>query len=321
MPEEAGVPLPKFDFSAVDWRSSGLTKEKVAVGAGLIVLVGAGFAIGVMVGHKPPAGGQATASTPATGPGQTASSPAGGATPAAGPGPIPLTPLQAGTCRTFAPLGWRVADQNSSGTVFTATSADGQLIGGYGGVIVNAAQAGGFYGPQFRSPEALALYSISLLTNEQAQPAGVEQQVGGYTALPFSSATHSGYALIYRFPGAAGGYGVIMRLAIGAGSDAKSVGVAGAVAAATRCQAMVHPSSSAVYQPTTEEHGVGATGSGDDDMAGTYNAQLGTGWVHDSAGTNYNVDVAADYHETGPDGPGYYKVNGNDLTKLEPGLE
>ena len=309
-----------FDFKNVDWRSSGLTKEKLVVGAGLILLVGAGIALAVLVGHHKPAGGSAASGAPSAAASQAAANQTAGLTPVAGSGPIPLTPLQAGTCRTFAPPGWRVTDQNASSTVFTATSADGQQIGSYGGVIVNAAQAGGFYGPQFRSPEALALYSVSLLTGEQAQPSAVEQQVGAYTALPFASATHSGYALLYRFPGAGGGYGVIMRLAIGAGADAKSVSTAGAVAAATRCQAMVHPSSNAVYQPPTDVHGTGATGDGDD-MAGTYNAQLGTGWVHDAAGANYNVDVAADYHETGPDGPGYYKVNGNDATKLEPGLE
>jgi hypothetical protein len=316
---ETGV-APRFDFKTIDWRSSGVTKEKIAVGAGLIVLVGAGFAAGTLVGHKAPAGAQTMSAAPAGVASQAGGGAAGGLTPTAGAGPTALTLLQAGNCKTYAPQGWRITDQNASGTVFTTTSADGQLIGSYGGVIVNAAQAAGVYGPQFRSPDAFVLYAVSLLTNEQAQPAGAEQQVGGYTALPFSTSTHSGYALVYRFPGPGGGYGVIMRIAIGSGVDAKSVGVAGAVAAATRCQAMVHPTASATYQPPTEEHGTGSTGDGDD-MAGTYNAQLGTGWVHDSAGNNYNVDVAADYHETGPDGPGYYKINGNDIIKLEPGLE
>ena len=307
----------RFDFKTIDWRSSGLTREKLLLAAGLLGLIGAGFSIAALVRHKPPAGpATAQAASP-----QSNGAPANGLSPTAGPGPMLLTPLQAGPCRTYAPAGWRITDQNPAGTVFTATSADGRLTGSYGGVIVNAAQASGFYGPQFRSPDAFVLYAVSLLTGEQPQPSGVEQAVGAYTAMPFTTATHSGYALIYRFPGAGGGYGVIMRIAIGDGSDARSVGVAGAVAAATRCQAMVHPSASAVYKATTEEHGTGGGGDSGDDLAGTYNAQLGTGWVHDAAGNNYNVDVAADYHETGPDGPGYYKINGNDVIKLEPGLE
>ena len=70
-----------------------------------------------------------------------------------------------------------------------------------------------------------------------------------------------------------------------------------------------------------DNHGAGSTGRGSDgDIVGDYNAQLGTGWVHDSAGDNYNVDVAGDWSETGPEGPGFYKRNCNDVTKLEPGL-
>ncbi len=117
------------------------------------------------------------------------------------------------------------------------------------------------------------------------------------------------------------GYGLIMRIAIGSARDPRSVGVAGAVAAATRCQSITHPSDGPVYHAPRDDHGTGRTGDGGDgDLAGTYNAQLGTGWVHDSAGNNYNVDVTTDYHATGPDGPGYYRQNGNDLIKLDPGL-
>ena len=55
--------------------------------------------------------------------------------------------------------------------------------------------------------------------------------------------------------------------------------------------------------------------------AGTYNAQLGTGWVHDSLGRNYNVDVTSDYDANGPDGPGYYGIVGGTREKLQPGLQ
>ena len=47
--------------------------------------------------------------------------------------------------------------------------------------------------------------------------------------------------------------------------------------------------------------------------------QLGTGYVHDDTGRNYLVDPATDYNPTGPDGPGYYRQNGNFLEKLTPG--
>ncbi|HEX4095977.1 MAG TPA: hypothetical protein VHX64_04570, partial [Caulobacteraceae bacterium] len=60
----------------------------------------------------------------------------------------------------------------------------------------------------------------------------------------------------------------------------------------------------------------------DSDFAGTYNAQLGTGWVHSASGVNYLVDADGDKWENGPDGPGFYvrHANGN-VEKLQPGLD
>jgi glucan-binding YG repeat protein len=58
----------------------------------------------------------------------------------------------------------------------------------------------------------------------------------------------------------------------------------------------------------------------DRDFAGTYNAQLGTGWVHSESGRNYLRDPDTQKWENGPDGPGYYvhHDNGNQ-EKLQPG--
>ena len=238
-----------------------------------------------------------------------------------GSGPTPLVTLASSACKTSAPQGWRIVDQNQDGTVFTVASPDGSMIASYGGVVMNGGQAAGLYGPQFRTPQAFVLYAVGVLTNQQAQFAGPAQAVGYYAALPLATATHRGYALVYRFPGAdPGGYGMIMRIAIGS-ADSRSVGIAGAVAAATRCTAVLHPPPQALYKAPKDDHGTGESGDGATDLAGTYNAQLGTGWVHDSAGNNYNVDVVDDYHETGPDGPGYYKVVGNNVIKLQPGLD
>jgi hypothetical protein len=312
---------PRFDFKNIDWLSPKPSKERIIVGVAIIALVAAGFALGQYFDrHKGPSG-----------PGGFNNGPNGGGfaqggpvnpTQADGVGPTPLTPISAGQCQTFAPAGWRVTDQNQDGTVFTLTSADGSLTGAYAGAAVNAAQAQGLYGPQFRTPETFALYAVSALTHEQAQAMGPEESVGVYKALKFASPNHSGYVLLYTFgvpdPG---GYGVIMRIAIGSAADPRSVGVAGAVSAAIRCTATLHPPpQSPPDSETSADHGAGHAGEDGDDLAGTYNAQLGTGWVHDDAGNNYNVDVTSDFHETGPDGPGYYKRNGNDLIKLHGGL-
>lgn len=303
------------DFS---WRTATSLQKRLIVSAGIVVLVVGGYEAGKL--------GSATPTSPAqSAAGERASTPPPpddtGRLRTASTGPIPLTELSSGPCKTFAPEGWKITDQNKEGTTLTVASADSSLIGAYGGMAINSGQAQGLYGPQFRSPEAIAAYLIKALTNEEAQ-AGSAEPVGAYQAVKFTTASHSGYYLMYRFPVPAdpGGYGLIFRIAIGKAGDEHSVGVAGAAAAAIRCNALLHPSDGPVYHaPRDTAHGADRTGGGSDsDLAGTYNAQLGTGWVHDpGTGQNYNVDVTTDWNETGPDGPGYYKPNG---TKLVPGM-
>ncbi len=82
---------------------------------------------------------------------------AGEVHPVPGPGPVPLQPLQAGNCRTFAPQGRRITDQNRDGTVFTLASPDGRLLASYAGAAIGSGQVGGYYGQQFRTPETFAL--------------------------------------------------------------------------------------------------------------------------------------------------------------------
>lgn len=308
------------DFS---WRTATPLTKRLIISAGIVALVAGGYEAGKL-GSAPSgaasqsiANGSASAPPPAdgTGPFQTAST---------GPGPIPLTQLSSGPCRTFAPEGWKITDQNRDGTVLTVTSADGSLTSAYGAMAVNAGQAQGLYGPQFTSPEAISAYLIKALVNEDARLEPNAETIGSYQATKFTTVSHAGYVLTYRFPVPAdpGGFGLILRIAIGKAGDPHSVGVAGAAAAATRCNAQLHPPEGPVYHaPSSTTHGADKAGGSDNDMAGTYNAQLGTGWVHDAGtGQNYNVDVAGDWRENGPEGPGYYKQNGNDVTKLVPGM-
>ncbi|MEI9927974.1 MAG: hypothetical protein WDN44_10190 [Sphingomonas sp.] len=319
-----------MDFRNIDWFSTKPSKERIIVGVAVIALLGGGYALGRMGSETgasmPIRAASATTAGFAGAQLQPASMTQPGQPALAGPGPVPLVALDSGNCRTFAPEGWRITDQNKDGTVLSVASPDGRLMASYGGAAFSSGHVAGFYGDQFRSPEAVAHYLLAGLTHEEVQMDPAAETVGVYQAVKFTSATHSGYVLIYRFPVAAdpGGFGVILRIAIGAAGDPRSVGVAGAAAAATRCTSTLHPSDGPVYHAPRDgpDHGAGSTGAGSDaDMAGTYNAQLGTGWVHDDAGNNYNVDVTNDWHSDGPAGEGFYKRNGNDLIKLTPGLE
>jgi hypothetical protein len=314
--------FPKFDWKNIDWLSAKPSKERIIIGIA-VILVGAGlFALGRW--SSPSAQPTTAANGAAGGAGSVSSSPApqGGDMAKAGNDLVPLQPVQSGPCKTFAPQGWHVIDANPQGTAFTVASADSSQMASYGAVGVNGGAAAGYYGEQFRSPENLVLFAVGGMTNEQAQASGAEGSFGYYQVLNFATASRRGYALIYRFqiPADPQGYGVIMRIAVG--NDPHSVAVAGSVAAATRCASQLVPPPASPERPSTssDTHDTGKSDDDDVTMAGTYNAQLGTGWVHDSLGDNYNVDVAADYHETGPDGPGYYKRNGNDLIKLQNGL-
>ncbi|MDE2183968.1 MAG: hypothetical protein KGJ78_13195 [Alphaproteobacteria bacterium] len=303
--------LPKFDWNNIGWFSVKPSKERAVIG---VVVLAAAFGLFYL--------GRMTTDGPAvTRPAGEESGKGSGPFASAGNEPVPLQPVSGGACRSFAPAGWRVSDANQQGTAFTVASPDGALTASYGAVGVNGGAAQGYYGDQFRSPENFALYLVGALTNERASPQGAEQSFGYYQVLNFATASHRGYALLYRFPVPAdpSGYGLILRIAIG--NDPHSVGVAGAVAAATRCTSRLVPPPADLPRPTTgSTHDTGKSSDDDVTMAGTYNAQLGTGWVHDDAGNNYNVDVTNDWHEDGPDGPGFYKHNGNDWTKLQNGL-
>jgi hypothetical protein len=322
----------KLDFRKIDWLSPRPSKERIIVGLVLLAAVAGAYALGARGGRSGPQGTQA-----ASAPAQAAPQPGDGApaevqAPAGaelvanrgahGPGPVPLQPLQSGQCRTFAPQGWRITDANRDGTVFSLASADGAMLASYAGAAVGTGQVQGFYGPQYRTPLIFAMYAVGVLTGEQAQQSAPAEQVGPYRAIRFStSGGRQGYVLLYTFrvpdPG---GYGVMMRIAVAPANDPGDVGVAGAVAAATRCTAQLHPPPGGGYHASREDHGAGSSGGGSDDVVGDYNAQLGTGWVHDDACNNYNVDVSSDWSDNGPDGGGFYKRNGNDVTKLKPGL-
>ena len=320
----------KFDFRNIDWLSTKPSKERLII-ALVVIAVGSGvYALGTHAARPrtPPAppvqvqtSPEARAQLEPQADGDSHDAGGGLERVATGPGPVPLQALQAGQCRTFAPEGWRIVDQNRDGTVFTLASPDGRMLASYAGAAIGSGQVAGYYGQQFRTPETFALYAVGVVTGEQAQATGPEEPVGPYKAIRFRTGSRQGYVLLYTFrvpdPG---GFGVVMRIAAAPAGDAHATGVAGAVATAARCTATVHPSEGPVWHAPHDDHGAGSTGHGSNDVVGDYNAQLGTGWVHDDAGDNYNVDVAGDWSQTGPDGPGFYKRNGNDVTKLQPGL-
>jgi hypothetical protein len=120
----------------------------------------------------------------------------------------------------------------------------------------------------------------------------------------------------------------VLSFRIAAGPTQQQESIAGAVASTIDCVTQFRPPRNgyAQVQPRSAGQATGTSkkcraGDCDDgDLAGTYNVQLGTGYVHsETTGENFLVDPSTDYHETGPDGPGYYRQAGNSYEKLTPG--
>ena len=258
--------------------------------------------------------------TPATAPARNAAASA----PLTGSQPIALQPLGNRSCRAEAPAGWRIADQDAQGSTLTLASADGRAIAVYAILGVSSGHAAGFYGPQFTAPGALAQFLASTASGVELAAAGAPQAFGGLQSLALASGGARGTALygVYPLPVDPGGY--VLSLRAGIGESAADERVASAVAATIQCSTALRPPSGG-YASVEARDDIGTSAScqaGDcdeSDLAGTYNAQLGTGYVHSESGENYLVDVSRDYREDGPDGPGYYRQSGNFLERLEPG--
>jgi hypothetical protein len=238
--------------------------------------------------------------------------------------PIPVAPVQGRFCHALAPAGWAVIDQDDRGATVTLASADGQMRAAYGVAAINSGMVQGYYGPQYQTPARYVWFLAAAVAGQSLQASG-PQDFMGMQVLSFRGASAVGFAIYRVYPLAAdpGGYIVSMRIALA--PTAQLEGIAGAVAATTICTTIMKPPSGGYAQVEPRKDDVGTSenckaGNCDDsDLAGTYNVQLGTGYAHSETGENYLVDPSTDYHDTGPDGPGYYRQNGNFLEKLTPG--
>ncbi|HEX3486888.1 MAG TPA: PDZ domain-containing protein [Micropepsaceae bacterium] len=235
-----------------------------------------------------------------------------------------LMPLRNQFCQALAPAGWTIVDQDDRGATFSVGSPDRSMVASYGVVAVNGGQVAGFYGPQYRNPASFVQFLASTVAAQPIQVTGAEPY-NGMQVTNFRANNRRGFAIYraYPLPSDPAGYIVSARIAVAGGEH--ELPIAGAVAASLDCRTTFK----APPDGYTQVHAKGAdTGTSkrckagdcsDSDLAGTYNSQLGTGYVHSASGTNYLVDVTSDYHATGPDGPGYYRQVGNSLERLEPG--
>jgi hypothetical protein len=320
---------PPFDWNKLFSKEN--QPKLIAVGVGLVALIVifkmAGITFDLPVPGAP-GGNRIVASG-----GQT---PVPGSATPNGPGAVPLTPVASGLCTTQAPEGWTALETNPNGSLYRVASADQSMQAAY--------MAMGFHGDlnipgmlnvPTAPPGVLLQQVIGAVTSAPVNVTADGQAFGGYTVMTFSSGNYSGYALYYRasqnpdftLPDSGqSAYILIARIAFGVTGDNHSIATAGSVAAAIRCSAIVIPHPIGGDTDRSGSHGAGTStkcsGGGncdDNDLAGTYNAQLGTGWAHNpNTGQNYNVSVTDDWVENGPSGSGYYASDG---TRLDPGMD
>jgi len=232
-------------------------------------------------------------------------------------------------CHALAPAGWAIAEEVSYGRGMSLISADGRMKASYAIVGINSGAALIYVRPQGGDPVTQALTLASLVAGQRIQ--GVfRRNFLGASLIDFRGTSEQGYVLFRTYPVPGQPYSYVLSTHIAVGPTQREEAIAGAVAATINCVAQFHPPEGgyAQVQPRSQSQATGTSsrcrsGNCDDgDLAGTYNVQLGTGYVHsETTGQNYLVDPSTDYHETGPDGPGYYRQAGNSYEKLTPGWQ
>jgi len=241
---------------------------------------------------------------------------------------IPVGLLRGQYCHALAPAGWGIAEQVSYGRGMTLASADGRMRATYVIVGINSGAALIYVHPQGGDPVTQALTLSSLTAGQRIQ--GISQRSFlGASLIDFRGMSEQGYVLFRTYPVPGQPYSYVLSTHIAVGPTRHEEAIAGAVASSINCVAQFHAPEGgyAQVQPKSESQATGTSSSckrgncDDGDLAGTYNVQLGTGYVHSETGQNFLVDPSTDYHATGPDGPGYYRQVGNSYEKLTPGWE
>ncbi|MBZ5636769.1 MAG: PDZ domain-containing protein [Acidobacteriia bacterium] len=222
------------------------------------------------------------------------------------------------TCYAVAPADWFIYGHRREGDAVDIGAPDGSAASwfslGVAGVAIK------FY-PQYATPETYLHYTLT----DRAQGHNWHITYGqpmrddlGYIWQPYEkddTVPPFKGVVIYRVfpaPGDPLGYVLISRMIQTPkqtwelkGAQALLVGLS------IRCNVQLRPSPDSAGRGRSDE----------DKEESTYNQQLGTEYAHNpETGDMYWMNRASDWHETGPDGPGYYIRSGNELKKLDPGL-
>ena len=245
-----------------------------------------------------------------------------GAAPLTAGGGVPVMVKQTPHCSAYAPSDWSIGS-NPQASGLDLQSSDGTMYAGWGVTAINRAQER-FYGPLYGDPDTSIRYLAGVIVGKQfSDPGGVQfgapqPFLNYFTIRRITSARTQGVVFYHIYPGASPQYyteSVYFAISDASLPRARRA-IAPGVAVSIRCVTQLVPSQ-APDTGRTGKKGPRAGCGGEPNLRG-YNQQLGTQYAHTAGGDNFLYDIS-DYRNTGPDGPGYYKMLGNSLTKLEPG--
>lgn len=251
-------------------------------------------------------------------------------------GAFKLTSKSAQSCTAEAPADWTMTAGTASNTA-DLFGPGKRLYAGYGIQAVNTQLAGfaSAYQPPLNDPDlysddpatVVRAYGKAILaaiggSGQLAYTSDTYETIGAYTLRSVASSSHKGVIFYHTegFPGDGVNYSYAEPMYFAFTTNdlwAANGTMVAQVAASIRCSTQFQPRDQYVVTAADSSSSSATDTNGDADG---YNPQLGTEYVHDqSTGENYLVDPSQHWSSDGPSGAGYYKANGNDYTKLDPG--
>jgi hypothetical protein len=253
----------------------------------------------------------------------TAAPGAGAPPPAAATG-VPVVVKETPHCSAYAPADWSISS-NPQASALDLQSGDRTMYAGWGVTAINRAMQQ-YYGPLYGDPETSIRTLAGMIVGKLFSDSGVqytsapEPFLNYFTLRRIASPRTQGIVFYRIYPGSAPQFyteSVYFAIADASVARARRAIPAG-VAVSIRCATQLLPTSDSGPPSRNAKKAEKRPGCGGEGNLRGYNMQLGTQYAHTETGSNYLFDIA-DYRNTGPDGPGYYKMVGNTLTKLELG--
>jgi len=228
--------------------------------------------------------------------------------------PMQVTVFHGQYCSSMGPRGWNIIAENPQRSAFGAdsVSADGRAYAGYG-IFGSGALAGGMPGAE--TPDGAVALHLSQLGAHPASLGRRQQLDRNSFAVFYRNDQNEGVAFYEVFPSPGGAMILMRQAAVALGTWRMRGAEASAVARSMHCNV---PNVPAAPDPPVlnKKPAGGEPGEGDSQ----YNVWLEKEYYHDpQTGQNYWVSPSSDWSQNGPQGPGYYTKNGNDITKLQSG--